>query len=211
MYASEVDGTVLNFTVSGKLWRRSLVMQDEETKTLWSHILGRGMEGKHKGVRLEGIPSALTDWSSWKAEYPQTTVLAMSRTGREFVREFYKDPSRFVLGVSRAGQARAWPYTYLMKQPLVNDRFRDKPIIVYFDPKNGAGYIYDRVVDDKTLTFERRGDDVIDAETQSTWNLRRGEATDGELKGTKLKAHVAIPSFQKAWRAFYPKSEYWRP
>jgi hypothetical protein len=48
VYATNVDKQKLTFCVSGQLWNRSLVMMDLETKSLWSHLLGRGMQGKHK-------------------------------------------------------------------------------------------------------------------------------------------------------------------
>ena len=46
MYASQVEEQTLTFAVSGMLWKRSLVMVDSETKTLWSHLLGKAMRGK---------------------------------------------------------------------------------------------------------------------------------------------------------------------
>ena len=41
------------------LWNRSLVMYDVETKSNWSHILGRAMDGEMKGTRLEMLPSEI--------------------------------------------------------------------------------------------------------------------------------------------------------
>ena len=61
MYASQVESRKLTFSVSGMLWNRSLVMLDQETKSLWSHILGQAMRGPLKGTRLEVIPSTMTD------------------------------------------------------------------------------------------------------------------------------------------------------
>ena len=40
MYAREAKGQTLTFQVSGMLWKRSLVMRDIETGSLWSHLLG---------------------------------------------------------------------------------------------------------------------------------------------------------------------------
>ena len=208
MYATEVNGQVLNLAVSGKLWKRSLVMVDEETQSLWSHILGRGMSGKHKGTRLKLLPSTLTDWESWREDYPLTTVLMMSRTGKEFQRDFYRDPSRFVLGVSRGNKAKAWPFDQLVRTPLLNDTFQTDPVVVYFEAASGAGYVYQRVANETTLTFQQQGDVIIDKATKSTWNLRRGEAIAGPLQGTKLKAVSSVPSFRKAWDIFHPSSEY---
>ena len=53
MYATKVEDKRLTFFVSGMLWQRSLVMQDKETGSLWSHILGEAMRGSLKGTSLE--------------------------------------------------------------------------------------------------------------------------------------------------------------
>ena len=99
MYVGQIEEQKLTFVVSGKLWNRSLVMQDLETKSLWSHILGECMEGELKGQRLEIVPSSMTDWKSWKEQAPETTAVLMSRTSKNYNRDFYKQkPSAFAIG-----------------------------------------------------------------------------------------------------------------
>ena len=56
--------------VSGRLWRNSLVTQDEETGTYWSHV-----SGELAGQRLEEIPVTLAFWFAWSSFYPNTDVL----------------------------------------------------------------------------------------------------------------------------------------
>ena len=56
MYARKVKGKALTLSVSGMLWNRSLVILDAETKSLWSHILGRAMRGPLEGETLEVLP-----------------------------------------------------------------------------------------------------------------------------------------------------------
>ena len=72
MYARTVDSKTLTLTVSGMLWNRSLVMQDKETGSLWSHLLGRAMRGDLQGQRLDRLPGLMTDWKTWRELYPQT-------------------------------------------------------------------------------------------------------------------------------------------
>ena len=52
MYVRQVNDLTLTFRVSGKLWNRSLIMSDVETRTEWSHLLGRAMAGKLKLPRV---------------------------------------------------------------------------------------------------------------------------------------------------------------
>jgi hypothetical protein len=60
--------------------------------------------------------------------------------------------------------------------------------------------------DGRQLTFERRGDAFVDKETGSRWNIL-GEATDGELAGTKLQSIPHLNTFWFAWAAFQPDTE----
>ena len=68
------DG-LLSFGVSGKLWRGALVMYDRRTRSLWSQQASRAIAGPLAGQDLEILESTVTDWKSWRAAYPATTVI----------------------------------------------------------------------------------------------------------------------------------------
>ena len=72
VYARSLGDTTLTLIVSGKLWRNSLIMMDEETKSLWSHVSGEALSGPLAGRRLESIPSVQTTWKEWVAAHPGT-------------------------------------------------------------------------------------------------------------------------------------------
>lgn len=192
------------------LWNRSLVMRDLETGSLWSHILGRAMAGKLRGKELDVIPSTITDWKTWQQAHPETTVVMLSRTAREFNRQMYRDPAKFVIGLSDRNTAKAWPYDQLILQPIVNDRLNDEPVVVFFDERSGAAVIYDRRVNGRALSFVLQDDKIVDEQTGSSWNWMRGEANGGELKSEQLKPRPGVISFTKAWQVFHPNSSYWK-
>ena len=56
MYARSTPERIVTLAVSGKLWNHSLVMVDQETGSLWSHLLGRAMSGPMKGTNLKTLP-----------------------------------------------------------------------------------------------------------------------------------------------------------
>ena len=206
MYATNVEGQKLTFVVSGKLWNRSLIMMDVETETLWSHLLGRGMAGQHKGKLLETIPSDITTWSTWKGEHPSTTVLNLKRSSRQFVKDFYKDPGRFVVGfVGNFGMHHV-SMEQLLKRPVANVDARGLPLLVVFDPEGTATRIFRRKVDDQilTLTADAAGR-LVDDQSASTWN-RQGVAVAGPLEGKTMYQQVSLPSFKRAWLTFHPNS-----
>ena len=57
------------------LWRNSLVMMDEETGSLWSHVVGEALQGPLKGKVLKTVPVVQTSWAAWIKQHPDTKVL----------------------------------------------------------------------------------------------------------------------------------------
>ena len=218
MYASELDGRKLTFVVSGKLWGRSLVMADKETGSEWSHILGQSMAGPLKGKSLEIIPSAMTNWESWKLRHPQTSVVVIERTARTFSTEMLNKPREFGIGLVENGKSRFWRFDQLQTQPLVNDELSGVPLVVYYDMASRTPLVWKRNIEiDKVggkksrvdLTFASSAQGVQDSQTESTWDLESGVAIEGALIGTQLEAASAIMSFTASWKRFHPDTAYW--
>ncbi len=63
----------LDFGVSGKLWRQTLVLYDRQTSTLWSQHSHRAIAGPLAGSELETLASEITDWRSWRRGHPAST------------------------------------------------------------------------------------------------------------------------------------------
>ncbi len=183
-------------------------MSDVETKTEWSHLLGRGMAGKLKGRELKPVITDMVTWSVWKDQYPDTTVLDMSRTSREYTRLFYRDPDRFVFGFEVNGQAFALPMTDMRANP-VHQFFTGKtPLLATFDRAGAVTHLFERRVDGRVLDFEQVSDlTMMDQQTSSHWNRLDGSCVKGELRGKMLEQRVGIMSFRNAWLNFHPDSQ----
>ena len=209
MYARKVKGRTLTLSVSGMLWNRSLVILDAETKSLWSHILGRAMQGPLQGETLEVLPGLMTDWKTWRKNHPNTTVVFLSRTSRNYRKEFYRDPSKFLVGMAEGDTVRAWPFDQLLKQPVVNDRFDERVMLIAFDKTSSTAYLYDRKLGEVELQFTRKHDKLLDTTTQSEWNIATGKAIRGSMQGKQLKPIPGVVSYRKAWAIFHPETKYW--
>jgi hypothetical protein len=208
VYAREVEGRTLTLHVSGMLWGDSVVLADVETRSEWSHILGRAMAGPLQGKELEVIPSVMVTWKRWREEHPGTTVTVLTRSGKEYTSEFYWRPQRFVLGVKHQGQTVAYPLPDLMRRTAISDEVAGDPIVAVYDAPGAGATAYRRTVEGKPLEFV-----VTDGRLTgggSTWSLATGEALDGPWKGRRLERLAAMISFEKAWRAYYPGSRWWR-
>lgn len=210
MYASQVDGKELTFFVSGKLWGSSLVMEDKETGSEWSHILGKAMAGPLEGTKLTILPSVMTNWESWLKQHPNTTATLLEPTAKHFRTEMLRRQEAFGLGLVHRGKSRFWRFDRLQHQPVVNDRL-EEPLVIYFDRQNLTPLAWRRTVENQTLTFRLHGNQSQDEQTQSTWDLTLGAATEGRLKGKQLKPLPAIVSFTRAWNRFHPESTEWQP
>lgn len=71
-----IDGTAVEFGVSGVLNESDLVMYDRRSNSLWQQITARAFIGPCRGRTLTPFPVAMTTWGEWKAEHPNTEVLS---------------------------------------------------------------------------------------------------------------------------------------
>ena len=95
VHVRQVEDKRLTFIVSGKLWRNSLIMQDKETGSLWSHVTGECLEGEYKGTQLEMIPVVQTTWEQWSADHPATRVLKKSEEIKSApYQKYFDDPEK---------------------------------------------------------------------------------------------------------------------
>lgn len=186
---------------------RSLVMRDVETRSQWSHLLGRAMAGELKGKTLEPLITDMVTWEAWKRDHPDTTVLDMSNTRQNYTRDFYRQPGNFVFGFVIDGDAWAIGMNDLTERPVHSFEIGDHRLLVTFDKQGTATRLFDTTLEGQSLDFQRIDDQTIqDQQTKSRWRLSTAEVIEGPLAGKRLRQRVGIMSFRKAWNNFYPES-----
>lgn len=232
MYDRQIsEDQVLTFGVSGMLYRNGLIMYDHQTESLWSHILGQGIAGDYAGTNLTFIPTLHTNWGTWKELHPDTLVVSPNLFSRDSYDSYYisdregvvsrgsfgggptRDsdirPKEYVIGVRLAGQARAYPFSALQREPVINDELAEIPIMVLFDQMTLSGTVFDRRLEDGTvLTFDSNINDrlVKDNETNSEWNILTGQAVGGPLEGTQLAQVPITYAFWFGWIDYHTES-----
>lgn len=211
MYDRQQEDEVLTLFGSGDIWQRALVLKDQSSGSLWSQMLGKAMQGQRQGQALQVIPTVLTDWKTWKQSHPLTTVMALPPMTRFYDNKYYQGRlGRFLIAMREAEQQpRAWRFDQLTHQPVLNDQFAGKPIVVVFRESNGEATIFDRQLEEETLTFETHPEGFSDRQSGSVWNPLTGVAISGPHQGKQLTAQTSIRSFFEPWDRFYPDSEYW--
>ena len=141
------------------LYRSNKLMYDRATETLWRQFRGEPVVGPlaHSGIRLKILPSVLTDWQTWLADHPDTTVIS-NQTG-VYPPEFYRpesdprsiyssyraDPATMfpvptqndalplkqrIFGLTFGNQARAYPHATLSQTPTLNDTIGPQNLVI---------------------------------------------------------------------------------
>lgn len=208
MHDRRIDGVTHTFGNYGALFMSAMTWWDHETESVWSQPWGRAIGGEYEGVELFVLPSQVTTWSNWREAHPNTLAMINDVDRLSFGRRQGFNPD-FVLGLLLSEQAIAFYYRDVAAQGLVNDEFAGLPIVVWASEAGLNAYV--RQVGDQVLTFEIRDDKILDQETGSTWNLARGLALEGPLRGEALQGVPGTSSYDWAWRDFYPNSEFYSP
>jgi hypothetical protein len=201
-----------------------LVMFDRETNTLWSQLLGEGVEGPLKGTRLEFVPAVHMKWAVWKEQHPDTKALVKGYPGSytsysryyannkagvlgETVFDNRLRTKQLVIGVVINGEAVAYPFFEIGREKtLINDEIGGEPVLVVLDMDGSSGIVFSRRSQDgEVLTFSlMEGLTLTDEETGSTWDGRTGSAIDGPLGGTQLVRIKSTKSYWFGWKDFFP-------
>lgn len=128
-----IDGDLLDFGTSGKLYNSNLVMYDRQTETFWAQATGQAIVGELTGQQLTFIPARILSFADWRAAHRDGLVLSRD-TGYE--RPYGENPYEWldtsgrpylfagevdqrlpatsrVLGIARAGDVVAFPYEAL--------------------------------------------------------------------------------------------------
>lgn len=184
VYARSLGDSTLTLIVSGKLWRNSLIMMDEETETLWSHISGEALSGPLAGHRLKSLPSVQTTWQQWVASHPNTRVL---KKPDEILSSRY---AGYMEDPERAGIFRTfWLREVMPAKTLVHGIVRGPHAIAMADSSLAPGASREIVVGETTVTFFRGTDGGVRARDQ---------------QGEEILVRTA---FWFAWSAFYPHTD----
>ena len=130
-------------------------------------------------------------------------------------------PKERVVSVTVGDLDAAFPFSILAQEKVVNYNVGGEDFAVFFKPGTrsaldelligtseeiGATGLFDAELDGQKLTFRADGDNFVDNETGSAWNIL-GEATEGPLTGKKLTPVAHTNSFWFAVAAFKPDTK----
>lgn len=180
----EVDGQVLDFGTSGRLYRSNLVMYDRQHKDLWVQFTGRAVVGEHwVGTELERIPTALVSFEEFAEAAPEGSVLSRATNpDRDYGRNPYPGyenrasdflfdgptddrlpPNTRVAGLAGPDgeDPKAIPLERLREDRLVRTDLNGAPVVVWWAPGASSAVDANTVAGGKdvgqTSAFRRDG------------------------------------------------------
>lgn len=184
MHARQVGDQELTFIVSGKLWRNTMVMQDEQTGSLWNHITGECFEGEYVGTTLSMVPVVQTTWQEWIAAHPDSRVLKKSEevTSSQY-EDYFDDKER--MGIFRT----AYLQDRLPGKSIVHGLAMGAHSVAVADDALVEGKPVTAMVAEVRVEFRREASGGVSAKRLDT----------GEVL-------VVRSSYWFAWSAYFPKT-----
>jgi Protein of unknown function (DUF3179) len=166
-----IDGELLDFGTSGKLYNSNLVMYDRQSGTYWAQATGVAIVGPYSGEQLEFVPARIVSFGDWRAEHPDGLVLSrntgverpygenpyagLDTSERPFLFAGEPDPrlpaTSRVLGIARAGDVVAFPYDALSADAVggwavVMERVAGEPVAVFWKAGTISALDTERIV-----------------------------------------------------------------
>jgi len=130
-----------------------------------------------------------------------------------------------VVAILIGEKALAVPFSVMEKEPVVHQTLAGQDLVVFFKKGTtsslssrriadgddvGAATVFDPNLEGQKLAFIAEGDEIVDEQTGSTWNLF-GQATSGPLEGKELSP---IPhrgsQLWFSWAVFKPDTVVYR-
>lgn len=205
MYSSKVDDKTLAFGHEGVLYRRSFVMYDRGTGSLWVHTTGECVKGELKGKQLKFLPSVVTRWGDWKNKYPNSKVLE-GKKAKGFMGSFTlaKKKNKFGISVGAGEQSNLYPLVELEKQRVVHDTLGKDKIVVFYDTQGQFATAWENR-ENRQFKWDEEQNAFVDQQDQP-WNMMLGAPVGEEKSDSRMRSLPATAWLIQRWKGFYPKS-----
>ena len=142
-FNAELDGAVLDFGTSGRLWRSNLVMWDRQYGNLWTQFTGEAIVGdRFLGQTLERLPTTIQGFAEVRATDPDAYVLSRE-TGHN--RNYGQNP------YTGYDAEDSTPFLF---QGEADGRFAPMTRVVGFPDGDGTAVLLDHLIEERVVEFE---------------------------------------------------------
>ena len=222
-----LDGRTLYFRLAG-INNGNALMRDVQTNSIWQQSTGQAIFGPLKGKQLALIHSDELTFALWRKERSEGLVL---QPDVPYVSDYeLKDweqhvektrtvvdtrksgiaPHELMLGVTTAGQSKAYPIKSILAARLIQDQIAGVPILIVVGPDKSSIRVFKARLAESPMTFvSTLGDSstpetvMQDAETSGKWNFA-GCAISGTFSGKCLAPVDANKDYWFDWMNHHP-------
>jgi len=225
VFSPTVNGQPETFRLVG-MDHFNAMFEDSRTRSWWRQVNGEAIAGKLKGQTLREIPSEQMRLESWISQHPNTLILqpdTLFNEEYEGLENYDEGKSKsaltrpdslswkeksWVVGVSRGLYAKAYDWTDLKKQRVINDEVSSIPLVIALENDTASFHVWNRIAGLDTLTFVYSDSlkAMMDTRSHSFWDWS-GRCEQGSLKGTQLQTIQSYQEFWHSWRTFHPQTK----
>ena len=201
-------------------------MQDLQTGSLWSQILGECISGSEENKKLKQFPASHTTYGEFKKLYPDGRLLRKPELGEagshydeyfanteklgifgridDFERLAAKDK---VFGLRLGDREVAVAESHLETNGWAMVTAEPAPVLVTFDASGGTAAAFDLggLSEEIVSELSIKDDRISSANSQTIWHARTGKLIEGE--GQDLNVIPTMSAFWFAWASFFPTTE----
>lgn len=175
-------------------------------------VIGLGMWGKNLYDEKEYRERPVSQYEFVDTGVKEGDIPALSRPKYDsvFVSDTVLSDSLSGIDVDIRGEHRFYPLQVLNWHEVVNDSWGRMNIAVTWSPLCGTGIVYDRDVEEATVTLASSGEVynnntvLKDTESGSLWVQASGESIEGKMVGKKLTRISSTMMTWGEWKDAYP-------
>lgn len=220
VYVPAVDGKPEDFRLVG-MDHFNAMFEDGRTKSWWRQVNGEAIVGPLKGKLLDEIPSEQMRLDAWIDRYPNTMIMqpdslfleeyaslinfdeGKNKEGLARADSLSWREKSWVVGVAMGMYSTAYDWHDLKKVRVINDVIADTPLLVVLEADTVSFHTFLR--DSMNFSYDVTTDLMMDSATKSLWSLK-GECTEGQLKGARLKLIQSYQEYWHSWKTFHPNT-----
>jgi hypothetical protein len=229
VWSRSLDGRTLYFRLTG-INNGNALMRDIQTNSIWQQSTGQAIFGPLKGEQLTLVHSDELTFALWRKERPEGLVLQPDAPyiskyeDKDWEKKVEKTrtvvntrksgiaPHELMLGVTIAGQSKAYPVKSILAARLIQDQIAGVPIVILIGPDKqsirvfnsgpqGAGMIFLPVQGDSLVS----GSVMQEAATSGNWDFE-GCAISGMSTGMCLAPVDANKDYWFDWINHHPNT-----
>jgi hypothetical protein len=221
VFSPIVNGKQESFRLVG-MDHFNAVFEDATTKSWWQQATGTAITGPLKGYVLKEFPSSQMTLDAWLRQYPGSLVMkpdTIFMNNYFGLEDYDKGAMRsdlvrrdldswqhnsWIVGVKNNFSTKAYDWNQLLQKKIIQDSLDGLPILLIIENDSASFHVYNRRIDDSTLTFQLSADKdlLVDQETHSSWNMD-GVCIHGLLMGKRLLPVQSYNEFWHSWQTFH--------